>query len=209
MLVVTLCVLAAGLPVPASFLYERGAREPEPYVYAAFPLHAPLPVLRVLSRAPLHPPPPPHQLRGADPPPPPPSARPYAPEQDYEATSYEYPRPTYYRKPHRQTAPLPAYEYAAAAGEHAAYALQLPALPRPQLTYAIAAAPAPYEAQEAAAAPAVLYARPSPSGGYTYRRVPDATATPHKKTSALKEKEKDPPFIVKIHKYRIVRDDLI
>lgn len=33
--------------------YVQGARDYEPYVYAAIPLHAPVPVLRVLSPAPL------------------------------------------------------------------------------------------------------------------------------------------------------------
>lgn len=47
-------------------------------------------------------------------------------------------------------------------------------------------------------APTILYARPNPNGGYTYRRRPTK-----KRTSA---KSKHEPVVIRVHKYRVIRD---
>ncbi|CAD0197545.1 unnamed protein product [Chrysodeixis includens] len=131
------------------------SREYEPYMYAAFPLHAPLPVLRVLSPAPLAP-----------------RDRRYAPSVQH---------PVYARAPYREP------EYTSAEYEAA---------------YEPAAAGARQAARYAAAAPdepAILYARPTPLGGYTYHRAPHRAA-------AKRAPAADAPYIIRVHKYRIVKE---
>lgn len=48
-------------------------------------------------------------------------------------------------------------------------------------------------------APTILYARPNPNGGYTYRRKPN------KKRNAPKRPAGE-PVVIRVHKYRIIRD---
>lgn len=179
----------------------------EGLVFAAVPLHAPVPVLHVLSVSPrLRRPaalaaPSDLDLDETAPVPRyksaatgkqrlrPPAYR----DTDYEE-SYEYTR----LAPALRPAPAPATPAFSYEDEYESYAPQ-PA-PAPTQVYSTLPLPQPrYEPVYAGSAE--LYARPLPSGGYTYRRAaPKVTAPPPVKPT------KEPPYIIKIHKYRIVKD---
>lgn len=175
------CVYAYGEPLGEALrrrsdygVYASDfSRDYEPYMYAAIPLHAPVPVLRILSRVPLghrdrkHAPSVHHPVYARPP---------YADTEyvssahsDYEAASYE---PQQYTSSGYATVPY-AKHY------------QMPQL------YA-AASSAPEE-------PAILYARPNPQGGYTYHKQPN-------KHAAKRAPPSDTPYIIRVHKYRIVKE---
>ncbi|KAJ2951663.1 hypothetical protein O0L34_g13822 [Tuta absoluta] len=136
--------------------YARGYR---PYVYMALPLHSPMPVLHVLSSAPLHRP---NRglIRHLEPP------RIYASSMSH---SWYAPPPT------RDPVLLSPYSYP------------------PQPT----SDPLVLSPVESAPAPEILYARPKPGGGYEYSKKP------LKRRRPAKPKE---PMIIRIHKYRVIRD---
>lgn len=139
------------------------SRDYEPYVYAAIPLHAPMPVLRVLSPAPL----------GRD--------RKYASSAQH---------PVYARAPYTDDYTLAAhsdYEVSYEPPQPASYASHYQA---PQL-YA-AASNTPEE-------PIILYARPTPAGGYTYHSAPNKPAVKRTPSDV-------PPYVIRVHKYRIVKE---
>ncbi|KAL0828810.1 hypothetical protein ABMA28_003723 [Loxostege sticticalis] len=96
----------------------------------------------------------------------------FAPNRYGQPNRYE--EPTRYGQPHRYASPYP---YAAS------------------MSYVMYTNPP--ETEESA--PTILYARPNPSGGYTYRRRPNKNRTPPKRPP-------NEPVIIKIHKYRIIRD---
>ncbi|PZC72401.1 hypothetical protein B5X24_HaOG211245 [Helicoverpa armigera] len=162
---VVLCVCGAALGEPLGEALRRYSRHGvyageysrgySPYMYAAVPLHAPVPVLRVLTSAPLLP---------RDPALAPSAHSPVYARAPYDDDQDDYDEPQQY----------------------AAYAHRYQT---PQL-YA-AASSAPEE-------PAVLYARPTAHGGYTYH------SAPHK--PAGKRAPADLPYIIRVHKYKIVKD---
>lgn len=140
--------------------YAQQSRDYEPYVYAAIPLHTPVPVLRVLSPAPL----------GRD--------RKHAPSAHH---------PVYARAPYDDDYVAAAHSDYEEPGQFASYASHYQA---PQL-YA-AASNTPDE-------PTILYARPNAAGGYTYH------STPHK-PAGKRAPPADLPYIIRVHKYRIVKE---
>ncbi|XP_059061909.1 uncharacterized protein LOC131854775 [Achroia grisella] len=124
------------------------ADEYEPIAFAAIPLHSPLPVLHILSPAPLR-----------------------------------MPLYKHHRAPANKPLPPPHQHVYASSMNHQIYATPLP------------------ERDEGFLTPeTILYARPNPNGGYTYRRRPV-----HKRNAPKNNTLKE-PVIIRVHKYRIIRD---
>ncbi|XP_031766970.2 uncharacterized protein LOC116413228 [Galleria mellonella] len=69
----------------------------------------------------------------------------------------------------------------------------------PSMNHLLYATPFP-EREEIQTTETILYARPNSNGGYTYRRRP-VNKRNASKNNTLKE-----PVIIRVHKYRIVRD---
>ncbi|KAJ8719281.1 hypothetical protein PYW08_011456 [Mythimna loreyi] len=173
---VMLCVCGAALGEPLGELLHRHSRygayagdyaqyEREPYVYAAIPLHAPVPVLRVLSPAPL----------GRD--------RTRAPSAHH---------PVYARPPYADDYAAHDYDESYEAAQYASYEA-------PQYASYASRYQAPqYAAASSAPEEGILYARPTPGGGYTYH------SAPHKTRRAPAADA--PPFIIRVHKYRITKE---
>lgn len=160
------------------------ANEYEPIAFAALPLHPPLPVVHMLSTKP-----------GA----------PRAPRPAALASSltpvYHRPdqrQPEEYYRPEPYHRPADTYQESLYRGPDSYHA----DVYRP---YASQYYPQQYEESERViTSPSeILYARPDPYGGYTYYRKPTGPKRPPAK-KVVKKRPK--PVIVRIHKYRVVRD---
>ncbi|KAL4703110.1 hypothetical protein ACJJTC_000169 [Scirpophaga incertulas] len=137
--------------------YQRGRQPAAAAAYAALSLHAPFPVLHVLSRVPLR--------------------------QTDQVGAYSSLQPTYVNPTYAQ----PAYAQPPYAHPYP-YAAQTTS----QLTYDINS-----DTDEP-----ILFARPNPRGGYIYRRRrPIRRRTPAPAAARPAE-----PLIIRVHKYKVVRD---
>lgn len=150
----------------------------EPVAFAALPLHAPLPVLHIVSSAPFLAPP---RVRR------PPPRRP----------SFDHvPQPSY---DHYHRAPPAPYSHASPTPYSqmlAAYGHQQPLIYAASIAYPSYGDPQPELPTTTEEAPTILYARPKPQGGYSYYRRPT------KKRNVPKKQE---PVIIRVHKYKILK----
>ncbi|XP_028157882.1 proline-rich extensin-like protein EPR1 [Ostrinia furnacalis] len=205
-LLLSLCACASSEPLPDALQRRSGhgvyaseySRGYQPLAYAAIPLHAPIPVLHVLTPAQN-----PDQERAQS------VNRPnYAqPQQSVNRPTYALPQ---------QSVNRPAYPQPQQSINRPTYALPQQYLPQQYVPrygqpngfvnpYSYASSMSylmytnPPEEPEESAPPTILYARPNPNGGYTYRRRPNKNRTAPKKPP-------NEPVIIKIHKYRVVRD---
>lgn len=153
-----------------AYAHERDM-DTAPYVYAAIPLHAPVPVLRVLSPTPLA------------------RERARAPSAHHPVYARAPYADEYARTPYADEYAAVAHDYDASyeTPQYATYASRYQA---PQLYAA---------ASSAAEEPSILYARPSPGGGYTYR---SAAPAPPPRAPAPDAS----PYIIRVHKYRITKE---
>ncbi|XP_013191485.1 uncharacterized protein LOC106135670 [Amyelois transitella] len=183
--------------------YARGY---EPMAFAAIPLHAPLPIIHIVSSAPLN------RYQSTQ------SRRsPYnaptsysnhvssfvhAPSTSHHVSSFvqspstlatSHAHQTHYRQ---NTYPQTLQPY------QPPYAQQMPYYPPPLYRQPnIYAASMPYGMNADLPdieddAPTILYARPQPHGGYTYHKKPSKKRIPPKKKE---------PVIIRVHKYRVVK----
>ncbi|KAJ0176345.1 hypothetical protein K1T71_008519 [Dendrolimus kikuchii] len=184
---------------------DKYAHNYEPYMYAAVPLHPPMPVLHILSPAPITSIK--HDLRH--------SASVHQPVyQDRPRTSYGKAYQVYeepYAKPSR-----PSYSYYDTLPTRPTHAIstinynrykddftQSYASSMPHMyvkpTYPTSVQYT-YPTQEASAA--ILYASPNVDGGYTYKKRPTKKRTTPKTPPTPTES----PVILRVHKYRVVKE---
>ncbi|KAH9639797.1 hypothetical protein HF086_002942 [Spodoptera exigua] len=176
LVVLCACAVALGEPLGQALhrlsrygMYaDEYARDYEPYLFAAVPLHAPVPVLRVLSPAPLQ-------------------------DRERAVSAPSRHQPVYARAPYHDASyeveayePPPYDRYAGAPNQLSQ---------SPPLYVATAAGSAAEETT-------VLYARPTPQGGYTYHTAP----APHRSGPAKRAPAADSPYMIRVHKYRVVKD---
>lgn len=179
-MLISLCVCAHAAPLGElhrhrsdySVYANEYAKDYEPFMYAAIPLHGPVPVLHVVSRRPLsrdrtHAPSVHHPVYAR----PPYLDNDYAPSthNEYEYAGYGYSEPQGY-------------------GETSAYAS----------SYEQYGGPAVSASQDEVT---ILYARPNPHGGFSYRRRPSKTAP---KRAPVPTTES--PVIIRVHKYKLIKD---
>ncbi|XP_075977350.1 uncharacterized protein LOC142977358 [Anticarsia gemmatalis] len=180
---VFLCLCVCAYSTPLGELYRRRsnygvyandyARDYEPYMYAAIPLHRPMPVIHVLSRRPIR--------------------------DRLPVASVHH--PVYARPPYHDSeyAPSTHNEY-----EYAGYGYSEPqGYGDSRETYSYQY-PQQYNAPTASASQdevTILYARPNPHGGFSYRRSPSKTAP--KRSPVVTT---DSPVIIRVHRYKVVKD---
>ncbi|VVC98248.1 unnamed protein product [Leptidea sinapis] len=165
--------------------------------YAAIPLHGPVPVLHVLSPPGYHPTMTTMRMTR-------PRRRPSAHTTQAAPADLS----GYASNQHEIYEPLPyaSYSYEPFASMGAFRARMPPSPPRAASPAALAAAD-DYD-DEAQASSVVMYARPDPRGGYTYRRAPLASvATTGGGHQSRPRPKRDPePIILRIHRHKIIQD---
>ncbi|XP_053608609.1 uncharacterized protein LOC128674209 [Plodia interpunctella] len=178
----------------------------EPMAFAAVPLHAPLPIVHIVSTAPL---PitryPPTQRQR-------PTSTSLTPAYSHHVSSYvqaptslatSYSRQTHYRPTYPQQSgtyiqhPEPYHPQSMTIIQKQGTFDHQPLYRLPNIYAASIPHPMNTEPTEAEDdAPTILYARPQPEGGYTYHRKPSKRRVPPKKRE---------PVIIRVHKYRVVK----
>lgn len=172
----------------------------EPYMYAAVPLHPPMPVLHILSPSPIT------SIRQDLRPSASVQRETYRPRTKFGKAYEDYEEP--YEKPSR-----PNYSHYDSLAVRPSQAISTfnynmykdggYASPMPHMyvkpTYPTAVQYT-YPTQEASTA--ILYASPNSDGGYTYKKRPTKKRTPPKTTPTPTES----PVILRVHKYRVVKE---
>ncbi|RVE43784.1 hypothetical protein evm_011555 [Chilo suppressalis] len=221
LLMVTLCACTCGEPLPAALQrrsdggpYARHhARGYKPFAFAAISLHAPIPMLHVMSRAPLTPDA--HDARAAASGVVPAYAQPL-----YAADSNPQPYSSQAYAAGTNTPPYSTHVFALGAHPQQynpqVYPAGANAHPYNSLVYPAGANARPYNPPSKYASsvndiisdsstesdePIVLYARPNPQGGYSYRRRPAKKRAPAPTPRPAPE-----PVIIRVQKYRVIRD---